>query len=250
MREQEWSVKPPTLGCARLTFFAKLESSMKKNLIYAALAIFLCLAFLIIQHGWISALFTQMTENPDNLASKNSVTVVGEEPQEQLDIEFDQLSGKWTRLTTSVTLRIHGISAAAEMQASNRAEKAARQQIIYFLNQVDSEKLKEQIITSVQQHKSNTKASDATKIAQTIINSIEQSNNAITLELSEQQRKGVVIVKQIDSKNHLATISLTIIHSQLPGTESGSNTDDQSTNLASKQPRAEIKSRVSIKPLL
>ena len=223
---------------------------MKKNLIYTQLAIFLCLAFLIIEHDWISTLFTQMTESPDNLAQKNSVTIVGEEPQEQLDIEFDELSGKWTRLTTSVTLRIHGISAAAEVGATNRAEIAARQQIVYFLNQVDSDKLRKQIITSIRQHKFNTKKSDAAKIAQTIINSIEQSNNAITLELSEQQRKGVVSVKQIDSKNHLATISLTIIHSQLPGTESGSNTDDQSTNLASKQPRAEIKSRVSIKPLL
>ena len=223
---------------------------MKKNLIYTQLAIFLCLAFLIIEHDWISTLFTQMTESPDNLAQKNSVTIVGEEPQEQLDIEFDELSGKWTRLTTSVTLRIHGISAAAEVGATNRAEIAARQQIVYFLNQVDSDKLRKQIITSIRQHKFNTKKSDAAKIAQTITNSIEQSNNAITLELSEQQRKGVVSVKQIDSKNHLATISLTIIHSQLPGTESGSNTDDQSTNLASKQPRAEIKSRVSIKPLL
>ena len=215
---------------------------MKKNLIYTQLAIFLCLAFLIIEHDWISTLFTQMTESPDNLAQKNSVTIVGEEPQEQLDIEFDELSGKWTRLTTSVTLRIHGISAAAEVGA-------ARQQIVYFLNQVDSDKLRKQIITSIRQHKFNTKKSDAAKIAQTITNSIEQSNNAITLELSEQQRKGVVSVKQIDSKNHLATISLTIIHSQLPESE-GSTIDDQPNNLAPKQSRAELKSRLSIQPLL
>ena len=222
---------------------------MKKNLIYTQLAIFLCLAFLIIEHDWISTLFTQMTESPDNLAQKNSVTIVGEEPQEQLDIEFDELSGKWTRLTTSVTLRIHGISAAAEVGATNRAEIAARQQIVYFLNQVDSDKLRKQIITSIRQHKFNTKKSDAAKIAQTITNSIEQSNNAITLELSEQQRKGVVSVKQIDSKNHLATISLTIIHSQLPESE-GSTIDDQPNNLAPKQSRAELKSRLSIQPLL
>ena len=120
---------------------------------------------------------------------------------------------------------------------------------VSFLNQVDSDKLRKQIITSIRQHKFNTKKSDAAKIAQTIINSIEQSNNAITLELSEQQRKGVVSVKQIDSKNHLATISLTIIHSQLPESE-GSTIDDQPNNLAPKQSRAELKSRLSIQPLL